>query len=223
MDRPLILMRGVPNLFDHSMKKPSFNLTIATRNPGKLREIGAFFEGLPMTIKGLKDHPSVGPVGETGSTFVGNAVLKAKAVHAMTGGYVLADDSGLVCEDLKGAPGIYSSRYAGPAANDDDNNRKLLQEIFAADDPSRRATYVCALCLIDPSGGETIVEEKCDGMITLTPGGKGGFGYDPYFFLPEFDCTMAELPLEKKNKVSHRGKALAKILSLLKEQVKGHL
>jgi len=202
------------------MKKDKTILTIATRNPGKLREIVPALSGLPVEIKSLKDFPFIGEIRESGKTFAENAVIKARGVHAASKGYVLADDSGLVCEDLRGEPGIHSSRYSGPQATDEENNRKLVAEIAKSDDPSRRAAYVCVLCLIDPDGAETLVEERCEGMITLTPGGTGGFGYDPYFFLPAFDKTMAEIPIQEKNKISHRGKALKKIFDILKEELR---
>lgn len=194
-------------------------LVVATRNQGKFREISHILGKLPVILKSLKDYTQIPPLSEGGKTFLENAVSKARSVHAKTGGFVLADDSGIECEDLRGDPGVRSARYAGPNATDKDNNEKLVKEIMAADEPSRHVRYVCVLVLIDPSGKETVVEKTCEGVITLTPKGTGGFGYDPYFFLPKLNCTMAELPLSKKNEISHRGKALGAVHNLLKAQL----
>ncbi len=184
-------------------------LIVATKNEGKVREILHLLKNLPLEVKGLSNYPQkIQLPEETGSTFVENARLKAHAVWNVTKGFVLADDSGLECADLAGSPGIYSARYAGLNATDDENNKKLLEELQSLHDASRAARYVCALVLIDPHGQETIVVETCEGMITFVPSGTGGFGYDPYFYLPDKKCTMAELSLDEKNKISHRGKAL---------------
>lgn len=188
---------------------------VATRNPGKFREMIPLLSDLPLVIKSLSDFPQIGPIPEKGETFLANAQIKAHTVHRVTGGYVLADDSGLECEDLRGDPGVHSAIWAGLKATDEDNNKKLIEMMQAVHDPSRVARYVCVLVLIDPKGNETIVREECQGMITFTPGGGGGFGYDPYFFIPEKGCTMAELPLTVKNQISHRGKALKKIHAIL--------
>ncbi|MDO8520248.1 MAG: XTP/dITP diphosphatase [Deltaproteobacteria bacterium] len=190
-------------------------LIIATRNDGKFREIKAALSDLPFTIKSLRDFPKIGPIKESGTTFKDNALKKAWTVHKVVGGYVLADDSGLVCDDLRGEPGVNSAYFAGPKATDEENNAKLVSEMSQADDPSRSARYVCVMALIDPDKKETIVEETCEGMIVLTPKGKGGFGYDPYFLLPDKNKTMAEISIEEKNRISHRGKALQAIHKIL--------
>lgn len=192
-------------------------LVLATRNAGKVREMIRLLDGLPLTVCGLDQFPQIGEIPETGTTFEENARIKAKAVHRVTGGYVLADDSGIECDDLKGAPGVYSARYAGVGATDDENNQKLIADLAAIHDPSRVVRYVCVLVLIDPQGNETLVRETCEGAITFAPGGTGGFGYDPYFFLPAYKCTMAELPLDEKNKISHRGKAMRRIADYLRK------
>ncbi len=199
------------------MVSPLKTLIVASFNQGKIKEIASFFSTQEWIVQGLKEvKPLLSLPEETGSTFKDNALIKARAVWNQTKGYVLADDSGLECEDLSGEPGVCSARYAGPQATDDQNNRKLIRELIKRHDPSRRARYVCALVLIDSTGKETVVEETCDGMITFVPSGTGGFGYDPYFYLPEKKCTMAELPLEKKNKISHRGKALAELIKIIR-------
>lgn len=192
-------------------------LTLATRNPGKIREMKELLKGMPVEIKSTADFPGIGPIEETGVTFEENALLKAQAVHAVTGGLVLADDSGLECDDLQGAPGVNSAYFAGPNATDSENNVRLLNDMMAVHDPSRTARYVCVLVLLDETGAETLIRENCEGVITFTPRGEGGFGYDPYFFLPQFGKTMAELPLEEKNRISHRGKALHRMKEVLRK------
>lgn len=194
-------------------------LVFASRNMGKASEVAHFFKGLPLKLESLGSFPEIGPISEDGRTFADNALKKARTVHCVTGGFVLADDSGLECEDLMGGPGVDSARFAGPNATDEENNKKLVETLLSVHDPSRRARYVCVMALVDPDGNETLVEETCDGVIIFMPGGTGGFGYDPYFFLPEKNCTMAELSLEKKNLISHRGKALKKIRMILEEKL----
>lgn len=192
-------------------------LIIASNNSGKIHEISAALKDLPLTIQSLKDYPQIKNIPENGKTFEENALIKARTVHRITGSYVLSDDSGLECDDLGGAPGVYSARYAGEGASDEQNNQKLIADIKAIHDPSRFARYVCVLVLVDPQGKETMVKETCDGLITMTPSGSEGFGYDPYFYLSDKKCTMAELPLDEKNKISHRGKALIKLVKILKK------
>lgn len=191
-------------------------LVIATKNQGKLREFKAVLGGLPFILQSLTDFATLGPFEETGKTYEENALLKARAVHGVLGGLVVADDSGIECEDLGGAPGIYSARLAGPQATDQQNNTELIKKLVEVHDPSRRCHYVCALALIDGEKNEVVFEETCEGMITFTPGGKGGFGYDPYFFIPEKKCTMAELSMDEKNRISHRGRALIKLADYLR-------
>ncbi|HBF12707.1 MAG TPA: non-canonical purine NTP pyrophosphatase [Deltaproteobacteria bacterium] len=186
-------------------------LTLATRNAGKIREIKELLKDLPFEIKSTIDFKQIGSISETGSTFQENALIKARTVHKIVGGYVLADDSGLECNDLNGSPGVGSAYFAGPHATDDENNQKLIQEMKQVHDPSRLARYVCVLALIDPQGKETLVEETCEGLISFVAKGEGGFGYDPYFFLPDYGMTMAQLPLDEKNRISHRGKALMRL------------
>lgn len=194
-------------------------LVVATNNQGKFREILPFFSDLPLQLKNLNDFPQIGAIVEDGNTFMENALKKAKVVWKTTKGYVLADDSGLECDDLAGRPGIQSARYAGPKATDEQNNQRLIEDLKACHDPSRIVRYVCALVLVSPEGKFVKVEETCEGLITFSPSGSGGFGYDPYFFLTDRKCTMAEISLEEKNKISHRGKALKKIHDFLKKNL----
>lgn len=177
--------------------------------------MAGYLNDLAIVVQSLRDYPRVGEIAEHGETFIDNALHKARSVFQNVGGYVLADDSGLVCEDLGGAPGVYSARYAGSGASDGENNRKLVAEIALVHDPCRRAEYQCALVLIDPKGRETVIEESCEGAITLTPSGHDGFGYDPHFYLPDQDRTMAELSVREKNAISHRGKAMGKMREIL--------
>jgi XTP/dITP diphosphohydrolase len=147
---------------------------------------------------------------ENGDSFEANALIKARAVHAVTGGAVLADDSGIEAEDLGGAPGIYSARYAGEGAGDEVNLSKLLREVDAAGG-DRRAAYVCALALIDADGAEHVFEARCEGRLLRERRGEGGFGYDPAFVPDdtgaEDERTYSELSAAEKNAISHRGRA----------------
>lgn len=196
------------------MKLDSKQIILATRNKGKISELKSLL-GNDWQVVGLDQVGFNKEIEETGSTFQENALIKARVVHQQCGGFVLADDSGIECDDLDGAPGVYSARFAGPKATDAQNNAKLVELLQATHDPCRGARYVCVLALVNPNGEEFVVEETCEGIITFEPKGSGGFGYDPYFYLPDYKCTMAELPLEEKNRISHRGKALKKIAHLM--------
>jgi XTP/dITP diphosphohydrolase len=178
---------------------------LATRNAHKLREFGALLaphelEPLPADV----ELPA-----ETGATFAENALIKALAAARATNSPAIADDSGIVVAALGGAPGIYSARYAGEGATDEENLAKLLTELRDRDD--RRAAYVCALALVDPSGERQVFEARCDGTVIDTPRGGGGFGYDPAFVpderAPGDERTMAELSPGEKDAISHRGRA----------------
>ncbi len=191
------------------------SIVLATSNSGKIRELKELL-GNDWLVQGLPEIGFHDKIEETGTTFEENARIKARAVHQKMGGYVLADDSGLACTDLGGAPGVYSARFGGPNATDDDNNQELLARMREIHDPCRTARYVCCLVWINPDGSELVVEESCEGLITFAPSGTGGFGYDPYFYLPDYRLTMAELPLVEKNKISRRGKALKSLLNIIK-------
>jgi XTP/dITP diphosphohydrolase len=178
---------------------------LATRNAHKLRELAAVLA--PHDLDPLPDEVELPP--ETGSTFAENALIKASAAADATGRPALADDSGIVVAALGGAPGIYSARYAGEGATDEQNLTKLLDELRDSDD--RRAAYVCALALVDPGGGREVFEGRCEGTLIADPRGTGGFGYDPAFVPDDRPAgderTMAELPPEQKDAISHRGRA----------------
>ena len=155
---------------------------------------------------------------ETGTTFAENALIKARYYMEKTGLPALADDSGLAVDALDGAPGVYSARYAGTHGDDAANNAKLVAEMTAVAPQDRGAEYVCELALVYPDGTKRTARGICRGEIVLEPRGTGGFGYDPYFYLPEREKTMAELTLEEKNRISHRGEALRILSERLREQ-----
>lgn len=179
---------------------------LATGNRHKLAEMRELLPGLE--LESLPAGFELPP--ETGDSFEANALIKARAAHAATGAAVIADDSGIEAEDLGGAPGIYSARYAGPDASDEVNLAKLLREVDAAGG-ERRAAYVCVLALIDADGTEHLFEASCGGVLLDEPRGTGGFGYDPAFVPddtgPEDRRTMAELGAAEKHEISHRGRA----------------
>lgn len=189
------------------MRHPS-QIVIASGNPGKLREFQALFAG-----SGIELLPQsafkVPAIEETGLSFVENALLKARNASLHAGLPALADDSGIEVDALRGAPGIYSARYAGINASDDDNNRKLLDELANVPDSQRDARYQCVIVYLrhahDPM--PVICQGTWEGVIARGYKGAGGFGYDPLFYLPQYGCTAAELPAEEKNRISHRGQA----------------
>lgn len=150
---------------------------------------------------------------EDGETFVENALKKARTIAKYSGKPALADDSGLAVDALGGRPGVYSARYAGEKATDDENIARLLVEL--GDDADRRARFVCFLALVTPGGKETVAGGECEGLILSERRGSGGFGYDPVFYLPEYGKTMAEIPPDLKNKISHRARAADKLVSIL--------
>lgn len=184
-------------------------ILVATKNPGKFREIKGFLEDTGIEILGLDAFPGVQVPEEDGETYLENALKKAKAVAGQTGLMTLADDSGLEVEVLGGKPGVHSARFAGPSASDEENNRKLLHMLKGVPLERRKATFRCILVLVAPQGGLLeVAEGVVEGLILPTPRGEMGFGYDPLFLIPELGKTLAELPLEVKNSISHRGRAL---------------
>jgi XTP/dITP diphosphohydrolase len=192
-------------------------LVLASRNEHKLRELAQL---LPYELEPLP--PEVGLPPETGTTFVDNALGKARAAAAATGRPAIADDSGIEAAALGGAPGVWSARFAGERASDEDNLAKLLDEV--PDDGDRRVAYVCALVYVEPGGREETVHGRCEGTLALEPRGDGGFGYDPAFVpddVPGDERTMAELSADEKDAISHRGRAaraLAERLRTLEEE-----
>lgn len=191
------------------------SLVLATRNSGKLLEMRRLLEDAGMEVLGLADLPELPEVVEDGSTFAENARKKAETVADLTGLPCLADDSGLVVEALDGQPGVHSARYAGPRAEDAENNRQLLEELTGVPANRRQAAFVCVMALSCPGESTRLFEGRVRGRILTTPRGQGGFGYDPLFWVEEQQRTMAELPLEIKNRISHRGQALRRVLAHL--------
>jgi len=180
-------------------------LLIATRNPGKLREFAAIFEGLGLRLRTLDELGIPDEVEETGETFASNALLKAEAYMALSGLPTLADDSGLEVAALRGAPGVYSARYGG--VKGEAQLRYLLEQMRDVPWHARLARFVCVIALARPGHAPELAEGTLPGVIELEPKGSGGFGYDPLFYLLDEDCTLAELPAERKNQISHRANA----------------
>ena len=192
-------------------------VVLASGNKGKVREInqllaGSGFEVVPQTELGVEE------VEETGLTFVENAILKARAAAEQTGLPAIADDSGLEVDFLKGAPGIYSARYAGADASDQENIDKLLVALEGVADPERSARFQCLMVFMRHSSDPTpiICQGTWEGAIATAPQGENGFGYDPVFWVAEHQCTSAELSAEQKNSMSHRGQALQQLKAALK-------
>ncbi len=188
------------------MSRRGGGYVLATRNEHKLREMAELLPALDLRPL----PPEVPSPVEDGDSFVANALIKARVAHAATGEATIADDSGIEADDLGGAPGIYSARYAGEGASDGENLEKLLREVGAAGG-GRRAAYVCAIALVDAEGVEHVFEARCEGALLEGPRGTGGFGYDPAFVPDDTGVedrrTMAELSPAEKNAISHRGRA----------------
>jgi len=193
------------------------SIVLATSNQGKIRELAALLKNFDLNVKGLKDFPDIGPIEETGATFFENARIKAQAVSQALGVAAIADDSGLVVDALDGAPGVRSARYSGPNATDESNNAKLLRELACVPEQRRTARFVCSMVAMAPSGASIEAEGKWEGRIASSLCGNGGFGYDPLFLLPERNMTSAQLSREEKNRLSHRGQALRRLLELWPE------
>ncbi len=186
-------------------------IVLATRNAGKVKEFQEMLKDFPVEIKNLNDFGPIPEVEEDGETFDDNAYKKALFTAKVLGLPAIADDSGLVVEALEGAPGVKSARYAGENASDQDNINKLLQELEGKS--NRKAAFECVLSITVPSGPALTYEGRCEGEITLQPQGKNGFGYDPVFYYPAYGKTFAEISGDEKNRVSHRGRALAEFIS----------
>ncbi len=184
-------------------------LVIATRNRGKSAEIKEMLADFPVLVKDLNDFGPIPEPVEDGKTFEENAYKKASFTAKILGLPALADDSGLLVDALKGAPGVYSARYAGPHATDRDNNEKLLKALEGH--TNRRARFCCVLSLAVASGPALTYEAFCEGEILDSPRGANGFGYDPLFFYPLEGKTFAEMSLSEKLRVSHRGQALGEL------------
>ena len=192
-------------------------LILATKNNGKILEFRDLFKKPGIEIKTLDDFGPIPPVIEDGTTFEENAVKKAQFTARVLGVPAIADDSGLTVRALRGAPGVFSARYAGENADDESNNRKLLAEMEGVEE--RTAAFVCVLAIAVPRGPALIYEGTCEGLIAETPRGDQGFGYDPLFYYPPFQKTFAQLTRKEKNDISHRGKAMEELRGELDEAI----
>jgi XTP/dITP diphosphohydrolase len=203
------------------------SLVIATHNPGKTAEIRELLTGFPLAIQNLDDFGPIPVVEEDGETFDDNAYKKASFTAKILGMPALADDSGLLVEALDGAPGVLSARYAGERATDEQRCAKLLKAMAGKTD--RRAAFECVISIAVPSGPALTYEARCEGLIAERPAGQNGFGYDPIFFYPPLKKTFAQMTVEEKSRVSHRGRALSemkqefdKVLIWIRQQMRFH-
>jgi XTP/dITP diphosphohydrolase len=193
----------------------SGRLLLGTNNKAKVREYRVLLEGIPCEITTPAELGITQPVEESGETLEQNAVLKAKAYALMSNLTALADDSGLEVDALGGEPGVLSARYAGEGVSDRERIEYLLAKITDVPWEQRGARFRCIIAVASPDGEVTLCQGECPGIITFEPKGAGGFGYDPVFYLPELDKTMAELSMEQKNRLSHRGRAAMEARNIL--------
>ena len=192
-------------------------IIVATGNEGKMWEVRLILADLGIEIISMKEAGVSCEIEETGSSFAENAEIKAKAVWEQTGHIVLADDSGLVVDYLGGEPGIYSARYMGEDTSYEIKNQAIIDRVAEAKEEERTARFVSAIAAVLPDGTILHTEGTVEGEIAYQPAGTEGFGYDPIFYLPEYGMTSAQIPIEKKNEISHRGKAL----EAMKQKLKG--
>lgn len=193
-------------------------ILIATKNIGKVREFQAMFKDFGIEVISLLDIKNSPDVEETGVTFEENAIIKAEAICSIMNIPVIADDSGLEVDALEGRPGVYSARYAGSEKSDEANMDKVLNELKGIAEPNRTARFVCALAFARPDKKTFVVRGTCEGEILSERRGNEGFGYDPIFYLPRLDCSMAELSKEEKNNISHRAVALQKLKDFISKE-----
>jgi XTP/dITP diphosphohydrolase len=196
---------------------------VATHNQGKIKEFREMMQDLAIEWLGLAEAGVTVDVDETGATMAENAILKGEAYSKMTGLITLADDSGLEVDALNGQPGVYTARFGGAGLSHAQRYELLLEKMAGVPWEARTARFRCVIVLFGPEGMLGKVEGTCEGYIATEPAGEGGFGYDPVFYLPEFDKTMAQLPPGAKHQISHRGRAVAAIAPLLRETLHGRL
>ena len=194
-------------------------IVFATGNEGKMREVRLILQDLGFPVLSMKEAGVSLDIEENGTTFAENAMIKARAVWEKTGGIVLADDSGLVVDYLGGEPGVYSARYLGEDTSYEIKNQAIIDRLADTKEEERTARFVSAIAAVLPDGSELVTEGTVEGLIAHEPAGNGGFGYDPIFYLPEYGVTSAEIPIEKKNEISHRGKALEAMKIKLRERL----
>jgi XTP/dITP diphosphohydrolase len=212
-------LRGVTHIV---LKEMTIEIVIASSNRNKVREIVEIFSGLDvklLTKNDVTDWPD--DIEESGVTYLDNALIKARAICQTTGTVALADDSGIEVDALDGAPGVHSARFAGPEADEEANNQKLVGLLAGTPRDKRLARYVCVAVIVFPDGEEIAAHATCEGVIAEEPRGKGGFGYDPWFIPFGGSRTMAELTPEEKHSISHRGKALRDLAKKLEQYLSG--
>jgi XTP/dITP diphosphohydrolase len=192
------------------------NIIVATKNKGKYHEIKEILTDIPFNVLSMEDMNLDIDIVENGNTFEENSLIKAREVCKLTGDIVIADDSGLEIDYLNGRPGIHSSRFGGENTTDEERNRKLLTILEKVPFEKRKARFVCVIAVVYPEGNYFTVKGTCDGYIDFEPKGKNGFGYDPIFYVPEYDMTTAQMEPKEKHKISHRGKALKLMIEELK-------
>ncbi|MCK8827860.1 XTP/dITP diphosphatase [Natroniella acetigena] len=188
---------------------------LATGNKNKVKEMKQILADTEIEISSQADIGTFPEVVEDATTFTGNALKKAREFGQHTKLPAIADDSGLVVEALDGQPGVYSARFAGEDATDEENNQKLLDSLKGVPMEKRTAYFSCAMAFVTPEGEEKVVQGKCEGRIALEPKGEGGFGYDPLFIVDDYEQTFAQMGSEVKNQISHRANALEKIKNFL--------
>ena len=194
-------------------------LVIATQNQGKLREIRQLLEGLEFKVTSLADYPGHPEIIEDGDSFAANALIKARVIADFTGKLTMGEDSGLEVDALDQAPGIYSARFAGTNATDEDNNRILIQSLKNVPPEQRQARYQCCATLVYQGQQVAVIQESCEGFIAEEPRGTNGFGYDPYFLIEKYDKTFGELDPSIKAEISHRAKTLKRLRTTLENLV----
>ena len=194
-------------------------IIFATGNQDKMKEIQMILEDLGIVVSSMKEAGIDVDIVEDGTTFEENAMIKAEAIAKLTDAIVLADDSGLEIDYLNKEPGIYSARYAGTDTSYKIKNNLLLQRLEGVPDEKRTARFVCAIAAVFPDGSKETVRGTIEGRIGYEIAGEHGFGYDPIFYLPEYGCTTAELDPEKKNELSHRGKALRLMRGIIEQKM----
>lgn len=192
-------------------------IVLSSRNKKKAREVSEILAPARFVVVPVTEFPDIPEVDEDGTTFAENAAKKASEVARRLDRWVIGEDSGLQVDALNGAPGIFSARYSGEGATDESNNRKLIADLAGVPDEKRGAGYICSVALSDPSGTIRIAcEGTCRGRILTEAYGEGGFGYDPFFLIPEYHLTFGQLSSTVKHRLSHRARAFAKFLPLLK-------
>lgn len=197
-----------------------FKLILATSNKDKAREIAEILKDTPFVVSTMKEEGYNPDIVEDGKTFEENALIKARAVHALAkNAYVMADDSGLCIDALDGAPGIYSARFCGEDSTYPEKFAKIFEMLKDVPEEQRTAKFVCSIAVVRPDGSEFTVRGEICGVLHEKPMGDGGFGYDPIFYVPEFGMTTAQMTKEQKNSISHRGKASRAMAERLKAEI----